>query len=490
VTVLPELEAENRRLVLRDGWKVETAARRFGVHHTVVRRVFTTGDEVRPRGGTPSILEPFKPYLVERLAQYPELTATRLLMELKDRGYPGGLAVIRRYVRKIRVARSRKAYLRIETEPGEQAQLDWGSFGQLRVGATTRPLSCFAMVLSWSRAIFVDFSLDQRLDTFLRMHERAFEFFGGIPQKALYDNLKSVVLHHVGSVVQFNPSFLVFAGHHLFEPRAAPVRYPQAKGRVESAIKYVRHAFFYGRTYRSLEDLREQARQWCTETANQRIHATTRERPAERLILERTRLHALPEHRFDTDLVVPEVVGKEARVVLDTNSDSVPPGLVGKSVLVRADDTSVRVVDGAEVVAEHPRSWERRRAIEKPEHVQELLDRRPGAKGPKSKDRIAALSEACRIYLQQISRRRIDLRSEVDKLERLVARYSEAEVIAGVEAALGARTFGARYVRAHIDQRRFAAGLGEPPEPVVTGRREADEMSVEPHDLGGYDDLF
>jgi hypothetical protein len=73
VTVLPEVEAENRRLVLRDGWNVETAARRFGVHHTVVRRVITTGDEVRPRGGTPSILEPFKPYLVERLAQYPEL---------------------------------------------------------------------------------------------------------------------------------------------------------------------------------------------------------------------------------------------------------------------------------------------------------------------------------------------------------------------------------------------------------------------------------
>jgi len=490
MTVIPEVEAEIRRLVLRDGWKVETAARRFGVHHTVVRRVITTGEETRPRGGKPSILEPFKPYLVERLAEYPELTATRLLLELKDRGYPGGLAVIRRYVRKIRVARSRKAYLRVETEPGEQAQVDWGSFGQMRIGSTTRPLSCFVMVLSWSRAMYVDFSLDQRLDTFLRMHERAFGFFGGIPKKILYDNLKSVVLHHVGSVVQFNPSFLVFAGHHLFEPKAAPVRYPQAKGRVESAIKYVRHAFFYGRTYRGLEDVREQASHWCRETANQRIHATTRERPAERLLLEQLSLHAMPEHRFDTDLVVPAVVGKEARVVLDTNSYSVPPGLVGKGVLVRADDTSVRVVDGADLVAEHPRCWERRRAVERPEHVQELLDRRPGAKGPKRKDRIAALSDECRVYLQEVARRRIDLRSEVDKLDRLIARYGETDVVAGIAAALGARTFGARYVRVHVDQKRFAQGLGEPPEPVVTGRPEADEMSVEPHDLGGYDDLF
>jgi hypothetical protein len=393
-------------------------------------------------------------------------------------------------VRKVRAPRSRKAYLRIETEPGEQAQVDWGSFGQMRIGSTSRPLSCFVMVLSWSRALFVDFSLDQRLDTFMRMHERAFAFFGGIPKTVLYDNLKSVVLHHVGSVVQFNPSFLLFAGHHLFETKAAPVRYPQAKGRVENAIKYVRHAFFYGRSYRDLPDLREQARLWCLQTANQRLHATTRERPAERLIIEQPRLHALPEHRFDTDLMVPAIVSKEARVVLDTNAYSVPPGLVGKSVLVRADDDTVRVVGGEGVVTEHPRCWERRHLCEKPEHIAELLDRRPGAQGPKRKDRIAALSPQCRIYLQEVSRRRIDLRSEVDKLQRLIALYGEADVVDGVSAALAARTFGARYVRAHVDQKRFAAGLGEPPEPIVTGRREADEMSVEPHDLGGYDELF
>ena len=490
MTVLPEVEAEIRRLVLRDGWKVETAARRFGVHHTVVRRVTRTADAPEARPAAKSILDPFKPYLVERLTEYPELTATRLLIELKERGYEGGPAIIRRFVSKIRVARSRKAYLRVETEPGEQAQVDWGSFGQMRIGSSMRPLSCFAMVLSWSRAIFVDFSLDQRLDTFMRMHERAFAFFGGIPRKVLYDNLKSVVLHHVGSVVQFNPSFLVFAGHHLFETVAAPVRYPQAKGRVESAIKYVRHSFFYGRTYKDLADLREQARLWSLETANQRIHATTRERPVERLLIERPRLHALPEHRFDSDLAVPVVVGKEARVVLDTNRYSVPPGLVGKSVLVRADDTTVRVVDGTDIVAEHPRSWDRRRAFEKPEHIHELLDRRPGAKGPKRKDRIAALSETSRLYLQEISRRRIDLRSEVDKLDRLIARYGEADVVMGISAALAARTFGARYVRTLVDQKRFAQGLGEPPEPVVTGRRDADQMSVEPHELGGYDDLF
>ncbi|HZL21307.1 MAG TPA: hypothetical protein VFG23_26470, partial [Polyangia bacterium] len=122
-----------------------------------------------------------------------------------------------------------------------------------------RPLSVFSMVLSWSRAIFIDFSLDQQMETFCRMHRRALEFFGGIPQRIVYDNLKSVVLHHVGSTVQFNPRFLAFAGHYLFETTAAPVRYPQFKGRVEASIKIIRHSFFYGRSFSSLDDVRAQA---------------------------------------------------------------------------------------------------------------------------------------------------------------------------------------------------------------------------------------
>ena len=272
-------------------------------------------------------LEPFKPYIVERLTDYPSLTATRLLLELRDRGYAHSVTIVQRYVAKVRAPRAKKAYLRVETEPGEVAQVDWGSFGHMRIGNTQRPLSAFAIVLKWSRVLYVDFSLDQRMDTFLRMHARAFAFLGGIPKKVIYDNLKSVVLHHVGTTVQFNPAFLAFAGQMLFEPVAAPVRYPQAKGNVENAIKYIRTSFFYGRSFQSIEDVRAQAAQWLREVANQRVHATTRERPADRHLIEKTRLRALPEHPFDTDLVVPMIVSKEARVHLDTNTYSVPHSL-------------------------------------------------------------------------------------------------------------------------------------------------------------------
>lgn len=483
------MRAQMRRLVLVDRWRIETVARRFGVHHSTVRRAL---DDAPPAAETPfpSAVDPFKPFIVHRLTEYPELTATRLLAELRERGYNRGLAILRRYVAQVRQPRPRKVYLRVEVEPGEQAQVDWGSFGHLRVGSAQRPLSAFVMVLSWSRAIFVDFSLDQRMETFLAMHRRALEFFGGVPKRCLYDNLKSVVLHHVGSTVQFNPRFLAFAGHYLFEPTAAPVRYPEAKGRVESSIRYLRQSFFYGRTFASLADLREHAARWRDETANLRLHATTRERPADRLLVERARLRALPERPFDTDLVVPGIVSKEARVRLDSNTYSVPPEVVGKTVHVRADDGTVRVLlDGAEV-AKHARTWDRRRHVEDPHHVEKLLERRKGALGPRRKDRIAALSDECRVYLQEVARRRIDLENEVKKLGRLLAQYGEADFVEGVARALAARTFGARYVRTLIDQARFARGLAEPPEPIVTGHPVADGFEVTPHDLETYDALF
>ena len=258
--ITPEMRMQMRRLVLAEKLPIETVARRFGVHHSTVRRALADATQSEQPAST-SIIEPFKPYIVERLTALPELTAARLILELRDRGYKHGIAVLRRYIAKVRQPRSRKVYLRFETDPGEQAQVDWGHFGHMCVGGAQRPVSAFSMVLSWSRAIFVDFCFDQQMETFCRMHRRALEYFGGVTRKIVYDNLKSVVLNRVGSVIQFNPRFLAFAGHYVFEPTAAPVRYPEYKGRVEASIKYIRHSFFYGRSFASLEDLRGTGRQ-------------------------------------------------------------------------------------------------------------------------------------------------------------------------------------------------------------------------------------
>ena len=487
--ITAEMRVEMRRLVLVEGWRIQTVARRFGVHHSVVRRAIRDG-AMGERPGISSALDSFKPYIVKRLIELPALTSVRLYDELKGRGLPIGLAQLRRYVAQIRPPRPRRVYLRVEFDPGEQAQVDWGSFGFMRTGSGQRPLSVFSMVMSWSRAIFIDFAFDQQMDTFLRMHRRALEFFGGVPKRIVYDNLKSVVLHHIGSTVQWNPRFLGFAGHYLFEATAAPVRYPEFKGRVESSIKYIRSSFFYGRSFSSLDDVRQQAAQWRDRTANERLHATTRERPSQRLLVERPRLRELPAHPFDTDLVIPLIVSKEARVRLDTNTYSVPPEYVGKTVHLRADDERVRVISDGVEIARHVRCWDRRRNIEDPAHIETLIARRKAGRGPKSRDRLLDLCAEARVYLHEVARRKIHLSHEVDKLLRLVDSYGPADVGTAIGQAIAHKTFGARYVRTLCDQARFARGLGEPPEPVVTGNSAADDIVVDPHPMETYDALF
>jgi hypothetical protein len=163
---------------------------------------------------------------------------------------------------------------------------------------------------------------------------------------------------------------------------------------------------------------------------------------------------------------------------------------VGQTVHLRADDDTVRVVLDRVVIAEHARCWDRHRAIELPAHIDALLERRPSARGPRRRDRLAALSPGAAMYLKEIARRRIHLETEVRKLLRLLDLYGEAEVERGMVAALAQRTFGARYVRTLIDQARFAAGVAEPLDPVVTGNAAADNADVTPHDLEKYDALF
>lgn len=484
-----EVLAEMRRLVLVEGWRVGTVAKKFGCHHSVVRRAVRSS--MRPLSRpVPSKLDEYKPYLMERLAKYPELTGVRLHEELKERGYDGGVAMVRRFLMQVRKRPVKKPYLRVEFEPAEQAQVDWGSFGTMRVGHTKRAVSGFVMVLSWSRVLFVDFAFDQRLDTFLRLHREALEYFGGTPRRVVYDNLKSVVLHHIGRTVQFNPNFLPFAGHYLFEPVAAPVRYPEFKGRVEHGVRYIRQSFYYGRNFRDLDDLRTQARAWMDEVANVRKHKTTGERPADRWAMEKKRLIALPERRFDTDKVEVRVVRKDARVPFDSNHYTVPYTAVGKTIHVRADDKTVRFIEGSDVIATHKRSWRRGEIIEDPKHTEALIERRKSAQPVRRRDYLANLSEEAAAYVREVSRKRKSLDHEVRTLMRLVRIYSEEEVRAGMTEALSARQFGASYVRFFIDKSRFARGLGEPPEPITTGNKRADSVHVQPHNLETYDALY
>src|SRR5437867_1584270 len=264
--ITPEQHAEIRRLYFGEHWKVGTIAAALGVHHDTVRAAITHDIQAVRRGTCrATILDPYLPFLRDTLAQYPRLRATRLFEMVRARGYAGSVVQLRRVVHTLRPAATSTVYRRLTTLMGEEAQIDWGAFGSIRIGRGVRPLSGFVMVLSYSRAIFALFTVDQTLESFLRGHVEAFETWSGVARTLVYDNLRSAVLERAGTAIRFHPRLLELAGHYHFAPRPCTPGRGNEKGKVERQIQYVRHAFFAARTFVDVDDLNAQFRRWRDE---------------------------------------------------------------------------------------------------------------------------------------------------------------------------------------------------------------------------------
>lgn len=300
-----EQRAKIRRLFFAEHWKVGTIAAELGLHRDTIHDAIQSRSFLAPvLRARAELLDPYRDFIHLTLEQYPRLRATRLHEMLKDRGYGGSVFPVRRFVARQRPSRH-EAFLRLSVLPGEQAQVDWASFGSIVVGRAKRGLSCFLMVMSWSRALFARFYLDQTTESFLDGHVSAFEAFGGVPRSILYDNLKSAVLEREGDLVRFHPKILELAGHYHFAPKPCAVARGNEKGRVERRVRDLRDAFFAARTFRSVEDLNTQLEDWIHRVQRSRLvpgdpeKRTVRDAFAE----ERARLLPLPEHPAPTDLV-------------------------------------------------------------------------------------------------------------------------------------------------------------------------------------------
>src|SRR6185312_6051588 len=162
-----ELEAEIVRLYHAEHWPVGTLARQLHIHHETVRRVLgQAGIAAGLKYTRASMVEPFLPFILETLGQYPTLRASRLYQMVRERGYPGAPDHFRAIVARYRPRPQAQAYLRLRTLPSEEGQVDWAHFGKLAVGRATRPLMAFVMVLSYSRHLFLRFYLGAAMSAF------------------------------------------------------------------------------------------------------------------------------------------------------------------------------------------------------------------------------------------------------------------------------------------------------------------------------------
>lgn len=484
-----EREAEILRLYHAEKWRVGTIATQLGIHHSTVERVLGQAG-FKPERMHGSVLDPYLPFMLETLTKYPRLRASRLFQMARERGYRGGPDHFRHFVARVRPRPAAEAFLRLRTLPGEQAQVDWGHFGKLQIGAATRPLWAFVMVLSWSRQIFLRFYPSAAMPSFLRGHVDAMTFWNGVPRMLLYDNLKSAVLERAGDTIRFHPTLLELAKHYHFDPRPVAVARGNEKGRVERAIRYVRDSFFAARTYSDLEDLNAQAQHWMTGIAADRRwrHDATRS-VADAFLEEKPRLIALPDEPFVTDERVEVHIGKTPYARFDLNDYSVPHDFVRRTLTVLASTNVVRVADGPNVVAEHVRSWDRGQLIESEAHVAALVQQKARARRGRGMNRLVCAAPSAEQLLQLAADSGMNLGSIVARLLVILDAVPAAELEAAIALAVSRNTPNVGAVRHVLDQRRAQRGQSPLIVQRLVSHPRASQVVVKPHDLTQYDNL-
>jgi len=464
---MPRLSEQQRADILRlhlvEHWPVGTIATQLGLHHSTVERVISqAGMPKVERAKGPSIIDPYLPFIRDTLERYPTLTAARIYQMVCERGYPGGPSHLRQWIAQLRPRKIPEAYLRLQTLPGEQAQMDWGHFGYLPVGRAKRPLMAFVMVLSYSRRIFLRFYHDAQMANFLHGHVQAFEVLG-VPRVVLYDNLKSAVQKRYGQQVEFNPRLYELSGHYRFEPRPVAVARGNEKGRVERAIRYIRDNFFAGRTLTDLDSLNEQAAHWCTQIASRRPCPQdpdlTIEEAFER---ERSELYPLPDNPFNCDDTKVASIGKTPYARYDQNDYSVPHEFVRRDLTIKASQTQVRIMEVDQLLAVHPRSYDKRQVIEDAQHIEALKKAKRKAANHSTQYRLVHLAPSAETFLQHNQERGHRLGHSVRKLEQWLDQYGAEALEQALQGVLEQRCYHTSGVLQLLEQQREHKQLSVP----------------------------
>lgn len=479
--------AEIRRLFFAEHLGVETIASQVDQHPDAVRRAIGSSafNQRKARSAPPTPLDPYKGFIVETLTKYPRLRATRLHQMAKERGYSGSVGQLRRFVATVRGMAPHEGFLRRNTLPGEESQTDWAHFGQLQVGHAQRALVLFVMVLGYSRGLYARFFHDQTMTSFLFGHVGAFAFFGGVPRRVLYDNLKSAVVERRGDHIRYNDDLLSLSAHYHFEPRpCAPYR-GNEKGKVERAIRYIRDNFFAARAFQDLDDLNGQLAHWIAQVAHVRPAPGDAQGRSVRTLLdeERPRLLPLPPAPFPAAQTLQLASGKTPYLRIDRNDYSIPHTLVGRPLTVRLSPERVRIFDGVDVlVAEHTRTFGAGVVVENPAHIAALRGYKRHARELRGRDELTRQCPSADRLLGALAERNAPLQSEVHSLLLLCGRYGANSVDRAIADCLDQGLASARSVERRLDEDRRRKGLA----PSVSIPSQA-RIALTPTDLATYD---
>ena len=390
----------------REGIPIAEIARRLGRSRQTLYNWRKEKDSP-PAWKRPGKLDPFKLFIESRLEKY-DLPGTVLLRELREQGYKGGISILREFIAPIKDGFVRRVVDRFETEPGRQAQVDWASCGLIQYEGRRRRLSLLVVVLGYSRVIWGRFVVSERRPVLMKLLEEAFKELGGVPKELLFDNLKQVVaqVRTSDSPAQIQPGFTAFAEHWGFETLACPPYWPRAKGKVERAIEYIETSFLEGRSFTDLDDLNAQLRIWLAETANVRLHGTTKQRPVDRLAADQQAMLPIAcRPSFPCVEVRTQKVYPDAMISYGGVKYSVDPSILGGRRDTRVEirigtDEHLRAYHDSNLVADHPIAPKGSPPQEDPLHAaarralrQRPSKGRPKGNGPRFEQRTALIGD-------------------------------------------------------------------------------------------------
>ena len=421
-----------------------------------------------------SMLRPYERLIDQWYQEYPFLKASQVYERLKSYGFKGSYNTVSVWTQKYR-QKKKQAYHELTFLPGEEAQIDWIE-ERLPWGVAYG----FAMILAFSRYLYVRFYPRQNLEFFLEGHMEAYREMGGLARRHRYDNIKTVVIER-SPEVKFNAQFLDFARHFGFSIHLCNPYRANEKGRIERALRDLRD-FLRVNTFQDLKDLNRKVSLWRIER-NQRIHRSTQKAPIE--ALKEEQLKALPAIPYRPYRVVLAAASKTGFVEFETNRYSVPSSCAERPCEIFAYPDHLEVMLQGNRIALHRRSFGRKEKIEDPTHREKLLRMTPQFKSQRIFQLMDQMDPALHRFLQEAAKDGQNLQDIAYAIFKLLKHVSKAMLLSAVREANRIGTFKIRFVQSLLQLPQ-----PQPPNPVFPQESKLLDIDYERRNLKDYDELL
>ncbi len=342
------------KTLFKKGYSKARISRELGVSPKTIRKVLRCqeeGGEIQKKPH-PSVLDRYREFI--EIQRSKGLSKQRIYQDLTDsHGFTGAYSTVRDYITKLEQV-APKAYMVMNALPGEEAQVDFGYIGTLKVQGKFRKAWVFIMSLSYSRQMHASITLDQSVQTFIQCHTAALNYFGGVPETIKIDNLKAGVMetNFYEPVVQ--RTYAAYAAHYGFWPQPCRVYTPTDKGKIEANVKYVKNNCFKGRGFQDIQEAQTFLESWLENIANIRIHGTIRKRPKDLFDdKEKAALKPLPCQEFTFSKSANATVHPNCHIAYAANYYSVPHPYIGCEVDVIEINNLLKVYYRGKEIALH-----------------------------------------------------------------------------------------------------------------------------------------